>query len=108
IALLVALVHQWRSVRRESAVAWVLGLTIFALLLGLHVAAYRAMLTTPQDPIVTARYLLPLLPLFGLALALIAKALPARAAGVFTGFAFVAGVALQLGSIGLLVERFYA
>jgi hypothetical protein len=108
VALVVALVRQRRSVVRESSLAWVLGLTMFALLLGLHLAAYRAMLTTPGDPIVTARYLLPLLPLFGVAVALIAKALPRRAAAVFCGLVLAAGVALQLGSIGLLVERFYA
>ena len=108
VALVAALVRQRHSVVRESALAWVLGLTIFALLLGLHLAAYRAMLTTPLDPIVTARYLLPLLPLFGVAVALIAKALPPRAAAVFCGLVLAGGVALQFGSIGLLVERFYA
>ena len=108
IGLVVALVIRRASVRRESASAWVLSLTIFSILLGLHLVAYRAMLGTPGDPIVTARYLLPLLPLFGVALALIAKALPARVAGAFAGFVLAAGVALQLGSIGLLVERFYA
>jgi hypothetical protein len=66
------------------------------------------MLAQPGDPIVTARYLLPLLPLFGVAVVVIAKALPPRAAGAFAGLVVAAGVALQLGSIGLLVERFYA
>jgi 4-amino-4-deoxy-L-arabinose transferase-like glycosyltransferase len=108
VALVIALVVQRASVRRESAVAWVLVLAIGSLLLGLHYAAYRSMLTLPGDPIVTARYLLPLISLFGAAVALVAKALPRRAAGVFAGLLLVVGVALQLGSIGLLVERFYA
>jgi 4-amino-4-deoxy-L-arabinose transferase-like glycosyltransferase len=108
VALVVALVRQWASVRRESELAWVLLLAIFTLLLGLHLVAYRAMLGTPSDPILTARYVLPLLPLFGVAIALIAKALPRPAAGAFAGLVLAGGVALQLGSIGLLVGRFYA
>jgi hypothetical protein len=108
VALVVALIRQWRSVQRQSELAWVLLLAIFTLLLGLHLAAYRSMVGAPLDPILTARYVLPLLPLFGVAIALIAKALPRRAAGAFAGFVLAGGVALQLGSIGLLVTRFYA
>lgn len=108
VALVVVLVRSRDAVRRRLPEFLVLLSAILALLLGLHLAAYRAMLGNPGDPIVTARYLLPLLPLFGAAIALIAGALRPRAAAVFTGLVLAGGVVLQLESLGLLVERFYA
>ncbi|MFL5895044.1 MAG: glycosyltransferase family 39 protein [Thermoleophilaceae bacterium] len=108
VALVVALIVRRRGLRAQAAEAWVLGFALLALLIGLHLAAYRSLIANPLDPIVTARYLLPLLPLFGVAVALIASTLPRRAAPVFAGLVVAAGLALQLESIGLLVERFYA
>jgi 4-amino-4-deoxy-L-arabinose transferase-like glycosyltransferase len=108
IALVVALVLQRDAVRRNAPIAIVLGATIIALLLGLHLAAYRSMLTSPGDPIITARYLLPLLPLFGAAIVIVARALPRTGAAVFAGLVLAGGVALQFVSLGLLWERFYA
>jgi hypothetical protein len=108
VALASVFVRRRAAVRRRSDEALVLAASVLALLLGLHLAAYRALVGDPADPIVTARYLLPLLPLFGAAVALIATSLPRRAAPVFLGLTLAAGVALQLESLGLLVERFYA
>jgi hypothetical protein len=65
------------------------------------------MLTEPGDPIITGRYLLPLIALLGIAVALVADVLPRTARSAFTGIAVAAGVALQLTSLGLLLERFY-
>jgi hypothetical protein len=108
IALVVALVLQRDSVRRDAPIAIVLGTTVLALLLGLHLAAYRGMLSFPSDPIITARYLLPLLPLFGAAIVIVARVLPRIGASVFAGLVLAGGVALQFVSLGLLWERFYA
>jgi hypothetical protein len=107
-ALAAALVLQRDAVRRQAPVAIVLGTTVLALLLGLHLAAYRGMLSFPDDPIITARYLLPLLPLFGAAIVIVARALPRMGASVFAGLVLAGGVALQFVSLGLLWERFYA
>jgi dolichyl-phosphate-mannose-protein mannosyltransferase len=108
VVLVVVLVRRWAAVRARAPEAIVLASAVLALLLGLHLAAYRAMVANPSDPILTARYVLPLLPLFGTAIALIVGAFPRRAGGALAGVLLATGVALQLMSIGLLVERFYA
>lgn len=105
VALAVVLVRRRAAIRGEEAATF--GLAIIALLFGLHVAAYRALQHDP-DPIVTARYLLPLLPLFGVAVALLVRELPRRLVGVGIGLVLAAGAALQFTSLGLLLERFYA
>ena len=106
LALLAVLLARHRH--RLDATALVLGAAAIALMLGLHLGAYRAMLTVPADPVVTGRYLLPLLPLYGCAIALVARLLPARAGPVFAGVVIGAAVALQMLSAGMLLERFYA
>jgi hypothetical protein len=108
IALVVSVVVQRDALRRDGAIALVLAATGLALLLGLHLAAYRSMLSFPDDPIITARYLLPLLPLFGVAIAIVARTLPRVPGAVFAGLVLAGGVALQFVSLGLLWERFYA
>lgn len=108
VALVAALVRTHASVRRNADIALVLLFTVVALLLGVHVGAYRGMVDQPSDPVFTARYLLPLLPLFGIALAIIVRALPRPAGAAVFGTVLAVGAALQLESLGLLVERFYA
>ena len=108
LALIAALVVRRRAVAREAPLAIVLGAAVIGLVLGLHLASYRALVTHPGDPVLTARYLLPLVPLFGAAIALVAGTLPARARAPFVGAIFAVGAALQLMSVGLLLERFYA
>jgi 4-amino-4-deoxy-L-arabinose transferase-like glycosyltransferase len=108
VALVAALVHRRAAVRRNADTACVLAFTAIALVLSVHVVAYRGLADDPVDPVFTARYLLPLLPLFGAALAIIVGALPRRAGAVAIGVIFAIGVALQFESIGLLVGRFYA
>ena len=108
IGLVAALVRRRSALRAHGDVAIVLGFSIYVLLLGMHLVAYRGLADQPNDPVFTARYLLPLLPLFGVALAITASALPRRASAVFVGCVLAIGVALQFESLGLLVERFYA
>jgi hypothetical protein len=73
----------------------------------LHAAAFRSLLTSP-DPVITGRYLLPLLPFYGVALALAVAWLPRRWGPVAAG-ALVAGVVvLQIAAMGVLFARFYA
>jgi 4-amino-4-deoxy-L-arabinose transferase-like glycosyltransferase len=107
VAIVIALIVKRRAVRREAALTVVLLTAIGTLLLGLHLVAYRSMLTQPGDPIITGRYLLPLVALLGIAVALVADVLPRTARAAYTGIAVAAGVALQLTSLGLLLERFY-
>ncbi|MEA2425489.1 MAG: hypothetical protein QOH13_1899 [Thermoleophilaceae bacterium] len=106
--LVVTLVVRRRELSRNAAVAVVLVTAMWSLLLALHLIAYRAMITMPGDPIITGRYLLPLVGLFGIAIALIGSLLPRVARAVYAGVILGAGVALQIVSLGLLLERFYA
>jgi hypothetical protein len=58
--------------------------------------------------VITGRYLLPLMSLYGAGLALALTWLPRRVAAAGGG-ALLAGLCLwQIGSLGILVERFYA
>jgi 4-amino-4-deoxy-L-arabinose transferase-like glycosyltransferase len=108
-AFAVVLVIRRQGVREHLDVMAVLGIAVFALLAFLHVSAYRNMvLRNPGDPQITGRYLFPLLPLIGSAFALIAATLPRRAAAMFAGLLLAGGVAIQLESLRLLLERFYA
>jgi hypothetical protein len=66
------------------------------------------MVDLPGDPIITGRYLLPLVALLGIAVAVVATVLPAAARAAYTGMVLAAAVALQVISLGLLLERFYA
>src|SRR5205085_10853664 len=79
VLLVVALVVRHRAVRRNAGLAVVLAAAVVSLVLALHLIAYRSMIDFAGDPIITGRYLLPLLPLFGVAVALVAAAMPRRA-----------------------------
>jgi hypothetical protein len=46
--------------------------------------------------------------LLGISAAVVADVLPGRVRAGFTGLAVASGVGLQLVSLGLLLERFYA
>jgi hypothetical protein len=58
--------------------------------------------------VITGRYLLMLIPLYGLGVAGALSALPGRLRGGVTGALLAFGVLLQIGAFGLVVERFYA
>jgi hypothetical protein len=108
VALLVALVRERAAVRAHAAEMLVLVTAALGLLVGLHLASYRSLVTGTTDPVITGRYLLPLLPLFGLGVVLIARLFPRRLIPVFAGLVVALGAVLQLESLGLLLERFYA
>jgi len=106
-AFAAALIARRESLQALAPAAGVLALAVIALVLGSHLGAYRAMLTAPGDPVFTGRYLLPLLPLYGIAIATVVAALPRRV-GIPVAGALLGGVAvLQLVGTGLVLERFY-
>jgi 4-amino-4-deoxy-L-arabinose transferase-like glycosyltransferase len=108
VLLVIALLVQHRSVRRQSATAVVLASAILALVLALHLIAYRSLIERPSDAIITGRYLLPLIALYGIAIAVVVKALPRLARAPAAGVVVGAGVAMQFVALGLVLERFYA
>jgi hypothetical protein len=58
--------------------------------------------------VMTGRYLLPLITIYGLGIALAVSWLPRRVAGVAGGIVLGGLAVLQLGAMGILLERFYA
>jgi hypothetical protein len=108
VALVVALVIRRDALRRNAGLAVVFVTAIWTLLLSLHLVAYRAMLSNPGDPIITGRYLLPLVGLLGVAVAIVGSVLPRAVRAAYSGLVLAAGMAIQIVSLGLLVERFYA
>jgi hypothetical protein len=97
--------------RRLARVPWVVAVvTVGALgcLMMLHAVAYSSLLTVGGDPIITGRYMLPLLSLYGVGIAVALSWLPRALSAALTG-ATVAGLAvLQLGALAIVLERFYA
>lgn len=96
------------AVRRRSGALSVLVVAALAYVLALHAAAWRAMLVAPGDPVLTGRYLIPLVALVGVTVAVVIRALPRSLVGV-AGVALVAvALAVQLAAVGSVFGRFYA
>ena len=111
VLALVGLGVRLRSVRARSTALLALGVFVigaFAYILDLHVAAYRSLAAGTGDPVVTGRYLLPLITIYGLGIALAVSWLPRRVAGVAGGIILGGLALLQLSAMGILLERFYA
>ncbi len=101
----------WRN--REAVwarrdVLLVLGVTVVLAIAGAARRAFRSLLVNPTDPVITGRYLLMLVPLYGVAVAGALLALPGRVRALTTGGVVAALFLLQLSAFGLVVERFYA
>jgi 4-amino-4-deoxy-L-arabinose transferase-like glycosyltransferase len=102
---LVALVRARRNV--DLRVLGFLAVAFFALLAGLHWTDYHQLETTHQ-PFMQARYVFPVIGLFGVALAGAVSLLPIPRRGMATG-AVVAGLLVfHLFAFGLVLGRFYA
>lgn len=93
--------------------AWPAVTVMFALLVTtlffLHYVSYRALLGNGgSDPLIVGRYLLPMVSLFGLAIAFTLGALPRRAGTLLAAVVLSLGVLLSLGAIAITASRFYA
>jgi hypothetical protein len=111
VLALVGLAVRLRSVRSRSAALWVLAVFVvgaLAYLMDMHVAAYRSLAAGTGDPVLTGRYLLPLISIYGLGIALAVSWLPRRVASVAGGVVLGGLTLLQLSAMGILLERFYA
>jgi hypothetical protein len=104
---IVGLLRRWSDVRRRLDVVAVGLLAPVGYMAVLHATAFRSLLQSP-DPVITGRYLLPLLPLYGVIVALAVAWLPRRWGPVVAGALVGALVVLQLGAMGVLFARFYA
>jgi 4-amino-4-deoxy-L-arabinose transferase-like glycosyltransferase len=103
-AVLIVLL-QWRSI--DHAVVAFLGLALLCLLAGLHWVEYKTVVEQ-QLPFNQGRYLFPLLPLWGVAVAGLVQRVPERAKPAALGMVVGALFVLQLFSLGLVAERYFA
>jgi hypothetical protein len=103
----VAVTHLAALKRNWATIAFLLftGLSMVAVL---HVSSYTTMLINPGDPVITGRYLFPLLSLLAIAVTVVVAALPRRVGAFATGALVAAGLALQLSGLGMAFVRFYA
>jgi len=104
-----AAVARWRRLWRSWPEVIVLLSLLVTNVAFLHYVSYRSLLSNGgSDPLIVGRYLLPMVALFGLAIAFTMGSLPRRV-GVLVGAAILAGgVFLCLAGIGITMARFYA
>ncbi len=107
LALGAVLVARWRAVWRARALAGVLVLAVVTYILVLHVAAWRGLRYEPDDPVLTGRYLLVFIPLFGCAVAALVSWVPRRAGPAVAGGLLSGALALQLAGLGALIVRMH-
>jgi hypothetical protein len=108
VAVLIGLVVHRRRLVHAGWVIAVLAIPTLGYLFQLHAVAWSSLLNFSGDPIITGRYLLPLLALYGIGIALALSWLPRRIMAALIG-AVVAGlVVLQVGALAIVAERFYA
>jgi 4-amino-4-deoxy-L-arabinose transferase-like glycosyltransferase len=108
IAGLAAAITHRRAAVRERWPEVVTLVSIAVAMIGLlHLASYRALVFS-SDPLITGRYLLPLVAIFGIAVAFAATSLrPSRGALLGT-FVLTGLLALNLSGLMLTFIRFYA
>ena len=109
VGLYTAAILRWRTLWRSLGVLIVLGALLVTNLVFLHYVSYQALLGNGgSDPLIVGRYLLPMVSLFGLAIAFTVGSLPRRAGAVLGAVVIAAGVLLSLTGLGMTLGRFYA
>ncbi len=107
VSALIGAVRYWRSGSRPADVLVVFAVAVVGYLLLLHAAAFHSLLATP-DPVITGRYLLPLISLYGAGIAFAVGWMPRRVAVPLGAVALVGLTVLQLNAFALVFARFYA
>lgn len=104
-----ACVARWRALLRSWHVVVVMLALLLTTIFFLHYVSYRALLGNgATDPLIVGRYLLPMISLFGLAIAFTAGSLPRRAGPLVASVLLAIGVLLSLTGVGITMARFYA
>lgn len=104
-----ACVTRWRVLVRSWAPVLVMLSLLVTLVLFLLYVSYQSLLGNGgSDPLIVGRYLLPMISLFGIAVAFTAGSLPRRAGPVLAAVILSGGVLLALGGIAITAARFYA
>jgi 4-amino-4-deoxy-L-arabinose transferase-like glycosyltransferase len=108
LALYTVAVTRLQAVKRNWPILAFLLLTGLSMVAALHVSSYTTMLINPGDPVLTGRYLLPLLSLLAIAVTVVVAALPRRIGAFAAGAVVATGLVLQLSGLGIALVRFYA
>jgi hypothetical protein len=104
--LVAAVAGRWASVRVRWAEVTVLLSVAIAMIALLHLASYRSLVGSP-DPLITGRYLLPIVAVFAITVAFVVGSLRARASAVVGSLVLSALLALNLCGLMLTLTRFY-
>ena len=107
VALAAAAVRLRAGLRERWDVVALLAALVFMAVLFLHLVSYRAVVGGGMDPLIVGRYLIPLTPVAGLAVALVVRA-AGRRAPYAAAVVLALLVLLQLGGLGASLTRFYA
>lgn len=108
LGLYTVAVTRLEAVKRNWPILTFLFLTGLSMVAALHVSSYTTMLINPGDPVLTGRYLLPLLSLLAIAVTIVVAALPRRVGAFAAGAVVATGLVLQLSGLGIALVRFYA
>jgi Predicted membrane protein (DUF2142) len=108
LGLYTVAVTRLEAVKRNWPILAFLLLTGLSMVAALHVSSYTTMLINPGDPVLTGRYLLPLLSLLAIAVTIVVAALPRRIGAFAAGAVVATGLVLQLSGLGIALVRFYA
>jgi 4-amino-4-deoxy-L-arabinose transferase-like glycosyltransferase len=107
VMLFVVVVRRFEElVARWREVLVLVGAAIFLMFL-LHLSDYRDV-SAGADALITGRYILPIVTLYGLAITFVCDSLPKRAQAILIGFVSVAAIVIALGALGNAVERLSA
>jgi hypothetical protein len=104
--LLAAIAGRWDAVRSRWAEVAVLAAFTASMIGLLHLASYRS-LAGSLDPLITGRYLLPVVAVFGIAVAFVISSLRPRASAVTGALVLSSLLALNLCGLMLTLTRFY-
>jgi 4-amino-4-deoxy-L-arabinose transferase-like glycosyltransferase len=105
VVLALAIIARFRDRLRWSLLAY-FGLAVGSLLAVVHVIEF-ATLRSGQGPFIQGRYLLPVISLFGLAVALVVSRIPARSRGPVSAVLIVGLLSLQVLALATVAKAYY-
>jgi hypothetical protein len=105
-ALYTTAAARWETVRSNWPIVILLAGTIISLLALLHLVAFRE-LQLGGDPIITGRYILCAVSIYGIAIAWVCSSLPKRAGPFVAGPLLAISAVLVFSGVGLTALRFY-
>lgn len=106
IALYTTVVARWSTVRKNWPLVAMLLTVLLSMLLLVHLVSYRE-LQANGDPIITGRYLITAVGIYGIAAAWVMSSLPRRAGPIVASCVLSISAVLALSGIGLTALRFY-